>query len=85
MSGADQKAARDDVAAKNMVIYYRAVVTRHAPYYYHALTDAYTTLFAAIAQGASLSWGVMFHIVRSLLAVIFDLGCPHLKYSVATR
>jgi hypothetical protein len=66
MSQDAQKAARDNVAAKNMVIYYRAIVTRHAPYYYHALTDAYTTLFAALAQGASLSWGGMFHIVRNI-------------------
>jgi len=65
MSLLDQKAAKDDVAAKNMEIYYRSVVTRHAPYYYHALTDAYTTLFAALALGASLSWDGMFHIVRA--------------------
>jgi TorA maturation chaperone TorD len=65
MSQLDQTAAREDVAAKNMVIYYRAVVTRHAPYYYHALTDAYTTLFAALAHSASIPWGSMFHIVRA--------------------
>jgi len=70
MSRDAQKAARDDVAAKNMVIYYRAIVTRHAPYYYHALTDAYTTLFAALAQGASLSWGGMFHILRDKLLIL---------------
>lgn len=63
MSLSDQKTAKDDVAAKNMVIYYRSVVTRHAPYYYHALTDAYNTLFAALATGASLSWDGMFHVV----------------------
>ena len=68
MSQDAQRAARDDVAAKNMVIYYRAVVTRHAPYYYHVLTDSYTTLFAALALGASLSWGGMFHIVRTISA-----------------
>ena len=68
MSQDAQKAARDDVAAKNMVIYYRAVVTRHAPYYYHALTDSYTTLFATLALGASLSWGIMFHIMRTIPA-----------------
>jgi hypothetical protein len=63
----DQQAAIDDVAAKNMEIYYRSVVARHAPYYYHALNDAYTTLFAAIATSASLSWGGMFHIVGTLV------------------
>ena len=70
----EQQAARDDVAAKNMVIYYRAVVTRHAPYYYHTLTDSYTTLFAALAQGASLSWGGMFHIVGTVAACHCQLG-----------
>jgi len=65
-----QKVARDDVAAKNTVIYYRAVVTRHAPYYYHVLTDSYTTLFAALALGASLSWGGMFHILRAKLLTL---------------
>lgn len=66
MSQDAQKAARDDVAAKNMVIYYRAVVTRHAPYYYHVLTDSYTVLFANLALGASQPWGGMFHIVRTV-------------------
>jgi aminoglycoside phosphotransferase (APT) family kinase protein len=66
MSQDAQKAARDDVAAKNMVIYYRAAVKRHAPYYYHVLTHSYTLLFAALAQGASSSWGGMFHIVRTV-------------------
>lgn len=59
-----QKAARDDVAAKNMVIYYRARFSRQAPYYYRALTEAYTLLFATLAEGASLPWGGRFHLVR---------------------
>ena len=58
------KAAKKDVAAKNMTIYYRAAVGRHAPYYYHALTEPYTLLFVALALGASTPWGSMFHIVR---------------------
>lgn len=66
MSQDAQKAARDDVAAKNMVIYYRAVVTRQAPYYYHVLTDPYNVLFANLALGASQPWGGMFHIVRTV-------------------
>jgi hypothetical protein len=79
-SQSDQQAAKDDVAAKNMVIYYRSVVARHAPYYYHALNDAYTTLFAALAMSASLSWGGMFHIVRTSGTI--DL-CPDLIYLIA--
>jgi len=41
MSQDAQKAARDDVAAKNMVIYYRAAVSCHASYYNtsNALTE----------------------------------------------
>ena len=65
LSEMDQKVVRDNVA-KNMVIYHWAVVTCHAPYYYYTLTDAYTTLFAALAQGASLLWGAMFHIVHTI-------------------
>ena len=70
MSQSDQKSARDDAAAKNMEIYYRAVVTHHAPYYYEALTEAYTTLFATLALSASLSCGEIFHIVRPLVIAV---------------
>jgi len=62
MSKPDRKAARDDVAAKNMVIYYRAIVARHAPYYYHALTDSYITLFSILAYWCitSMEWDVLY-------------------------
>jgi hypothetical protein len=70
MSQLDQKSARDDVAVKNMEIYYRAVVTHHALYYYKALTEAYTTLFTTLALSTSLSWGGMFHIVCPLVIPI---------------
>lgn len=72
-SHSDQRAAMDDVNAKNLEIYYRSLVARHAPYYYHALNDAYTTLFAAIAISASLSWGGMFHIVGTLVTLTSGL------------
>jgi hypothetical protein len=72
-SQSDQRAAMEDVDAKNLVIHYRSLVARHAPSYYYALNDAYTTLFTALATSASISWGGMFHFVRTLVT-------PHLLY-----
>jgi hypothetical protein len=63
MSKLDQKAARDDVAAMNMEVFYRALVVQHAPYYYEALTDSYNNLFTTLARAVSSSWDGMFHIV----------------------
>ena len=71
MSQDAQKSARDDVAAKNMVIFYRAAVWRHTRFYYDVMTDPLTILFAALARALS-SWGSMFHIVRT---VTINLGC----------
>ena len=61
-SESEQKAARDDVDAKNLEICYRAHVVQHAPLYYGTLVEGYFKLFADLHLVASMSWD-MFHIV----------------------
>jgi hypothetical protein len=61
MSQDVQKAARDDVAAKNMVIYYRVAASRYAPYYYNALTERSDCIVI-------MGWNVSFGACRSSLS-----------------
>ncbi|KAF8072086.1 phosphotransferase family protein [Lyophyllum atratum] len=67
MSKSDIKAAWQDHFATNRVIFYRAIARRDTPYYYHALTDPNTVLFATLTTCASNIWGGMFHILRTKL------------------